>query len=66
MSADAIWHILAGLGGVLLSLVVGIAKVSITNRITSMSSVLDAITGRTESLAERIARIEGRLNGRDS
>jgi hypothetical protein len=65
VSADAIWHILAGLGGVLLSLVVGLAKTSITNRIATMSQVLTVITGRTESLAERIARIEGRLNGRD-
>jgi hypothetical protein len=65
VSEDAIWHILAGLAGVVLSLVVGLAKISIGTRITTISQVINVLTTRTESLAERIARIEGRLNGRD-
>jgi len=62
VSVSDIWHLFAGLGGLVLSLVVGISAWFINNAMRHIMHTLSDLEGRLEKLAERVSRIEGKMN----
>jgi hypothetical protein len=61
VSTSDIWHALAGLAGIILSLVIAISAWVVKSTGAIIIDTLRQITARVDGHAERIAKLEGRL-----
>lgn len=61
MTEGEIWHLFAGFGGLVLSLVVGISAWFLNSTLHQIMVELDHMESRLEKLAERVSKIEGML-----
>lgn len=64
MSEDQVWHLFAGFAGLVLSLVVGISAWFLNHTIKTIMRAVNNLEYRIESLAERVAKLEGIVNGK--
>jgi hypothetical protein len=61
VTTSEIWHLFAGLGGLVLSLVVGISAWFLNNSMQHIMHTLSLLETRMENLAERVSKLEGQI-----